>query len=283
MSKVLVTGASGQLGTDLVLALKQQDHDVYGYGRDLLDVTNFDDVKHLVREIHPDVVIHAAAYTKVDQAESEPDQAYIVNAIGTRNIAVVSDQIGAKLVYVSTDYVFDGSRDQPYDEFQPTSPLGVYGKSKLAGEQYVRDFHSRFFIVRTSWVFGSNGNNFVNTMLKLAKEKEMLSVVSDQVGSPTYTGDLAGCIVQMITSEKFGVYHVSNSGSCSWYEFAKEIFDQLSMDITVLPVTTEEFPRPAPRPKNSVFDHQALRLNGFGELRSWQGALTAFLGENKRG
>lgn len=278
-NKVLVTGAKGQLGMDLVQALKQKGYEVHGFGRDVLDITQFEDVSQVLHKICPNVVIHAAAYTNVDLAESEPDRAYDVNAYGTRNIAVVAEQIGAKLVYVSTDYVFDGTSPDPYHEFSATGPIGIYGKSKLAGELFVRDHHSRFFIVRTSWVFGRQGKNFVKTMLNLAKDKNILSVVSDQVGGPTYTVDLVQCILNIMASEKYGIYHVSNSGRCSWYEFAKEIFEQADIDIQVLPVTTKEFRRPAPRPKNSLFDHMALRLNGFSELRYWKEALVAFLQE----
>lgn len=275
--KVLVTGAKGQLGRDLVSLLSQNNFEVYGYGRDELDITNFENVDQVFNEVKPDIVIHAAAHTKVDLAESEPDQAYLINAIGTRNIAVYAEKVQAKLVYVSTDYVFDGSATEPIDEFTPTCPLGVYGKSKLAGEQFVRDLHTKFFIVRTSWVYGEHGNNFVKTMLKLAKNNRQLKVVHDQVGSPTYTVDLAKVIIQLIQTEKYGTYHVSNSGQCSWYEFTKAIFEEAGIEVEVNPCTTEEFPRPAPRPAYSVFDHMSLRLNGFQEVRHWKEALHEFI------
>ena len=275
--KVLVTGAKGQLGRDLVSLLSQNNFEVYGYGRDELDITNFENVDQVFNEVKPDIVIHAAAHTKVDLAESEPDQAYLINAIGTRNIAVYAEKVQAKLVYVSTDYVFDGSATEPIDEFTPTSPLGVYGKSKLAGEQFVRDLHTKFFIVRTSWVYGEHGNNFVKTMLKLAKSNQQLKVVHDQVGSPTYTVDLAKVIIQLIQTEKYGTYHVSNSGQCSWYEFTKAIFEEAGIEVEVNPCTTEEFPRPAPCPAYSVFDHMSLRLNGFQEVRHWKEALHEFI------
>ncbi|MGY4110341.1 dTDP-4-dehydrorhamnose reductase [Aeribacillus pallidus] len=271
--KVLVTGAKGQLGTDLVLLLSDRGYEVYGYGKEELDITNFDQVKRVIREIHPDVVIHAAAYTKVDLAESKPDQAFLINSYGTRNVAVVSEAVGAKLVYISTDYVFDGTTTTPYNEFASTNPQNVYGKSKLAGEQFVRDLHSKFFIVRTSWVFGKHGNNFVKTMLKLAKERDELMVVNDQVGCPTYTVDLANCILDLIQTEKYGIYHVSNTGQCSWYEFAKAIFEEAGVNVKVNPCTTKDYPRPAPRPSYSVFDHMALRLNGFNNMRDWKKAL----------
>jgi dTDP-4-dehydrorhamnose reductase len=275
--KVVVTGAKGQLGTDLVHLLADRGYEVYGYGREELDITNFDQVKQVISEVNPDVVIHAAAYTKVDLAESEPDQAFLINAYGTRNVVVASEAVGAKLVYVSTDYVFDGTANVPYNEFAPTNPLSVYGKSKLAGEQFVRDLHSKFFIVRTSWVYGKHGNNFVKTMLKLAQERDELMVVHDQIGCPTYTVDLANCILELIRTEKYGIYHVSNSGHCSWYEFAKAIFEEAGIEVKVKPCTTNDFPRPAPRPAYSVFEHMALRLNGFKEMPHWRESLKNFI------
>lgn len=274
--KIVITGAKGQLGTDLVDLLSDKGHKVYGYGREELDITNFDQVHQVISNVKPDVVIHAAAYTKVDLAESEQDQAFLVNAYGTRNVAVASEAVGAKLVYVSTDYVFDGAANTPYNEFSPTNPMSVYGKSKLAGEQFVRDLHSKFFIVRTSWVYGKNGNNFVKTMLKLAQERDELKVVDDQVGCPTYTVDLAHCILDLIQTEKYGIYHVSNSGHCSWYEFAKAIFEEAGLEVKVNPCTTKDFPRPAPRPAYSVLEHMALRLNGFKEMPYWRDSLKSY-------
>lgn len=275
--KVVVTGAKGQLGTDLVHLLADRGYEVYGYGREELDITNFEQVKQVISEVNPDVVIHAAAYTKVDLAESEPDQAFLINAYGTRNVAVLSEAVGAKLVYISTDYVFDGTANVPYNEFAPTNPLSVYGKSKLAGEQFVRDLHSKFFIVRTSWVYGKHGNNFVKTMLRLAQERDQLIVVHDQIGCPTYTVDLANCILELIQTEKYGIYHVSNSGHCSWYEFAKAIFEEAGIEVKLNPCTMKDFPRPAPRPAYSVFKHMALKLNGFSEMREWREALKEFI------
>jgi dTDP-4-dehydrorhamnose reductase len=277
MIKVLITGAQGQLGQELAIHLKQEPFEVFGYGRERFDITNQAQVNQVVDEIKPDIIVHCAAYTKVDDAEKEQDLAFLINAIGTRNIAISSEKYGSKLVYFSTDYVFNGEENKPYTEFDNTNPLGVYGKSKLAGEHFVRDFHSKFFIVRTSWVFGKYGNNFVKTMLRLGQEKEQISVVNDPIGCPTYTLDLAKFIIQLIQTEKYGIYHVSNSGNCSWYEFAKEIFRISGLPTSVVPITTEQFPRPAPRPKYSVFEHLALRLNGFPELRKWEDALADFL------
>ncbi|WNS75201.1 dTDP-4-dehydrorhamnose reductase [Bacillus sp. DTU_2020_1000418_1_SI_GHA_SEK_038] len=275
--KVIVTGAKGQLGTDLVWMLESNGYEVFGYGREDLDITNINQVNEVFINITPDVVIHAAAHTKVDLAESEPDHAFLVNAIGTRNVSVAAEKINAKLVYVSTDYVFDGTASDPINEFKLSNPLGVYGESKLAGEKFVRNFHSKFYIVRTSWVYGKYGNNFVKTMLKLGEEKKELSVVDDQIGAPTYTVDLAERIIDLIQTEKYGVYHISNSGQCSWFEFAKAIFEESAIDVKVVPCTTKDFPRPAPRPSYSVLDHMGLRLNGFKEMPFWRDSLKKFL------
>jgi len=275
--KVLITGANGQLGKELVELFTEKGFEVYGFGRDKMDITNQVQVQEIIGAVKPDIVIHSAAHTQVDLAESEPDQAFLINAYGTRNVAVAAEAVGAKFVYVSTDYVFDGTTNKPYNEFSPTSPLGVYGKSKLAGEQFVRDFHSKFFIVRTSWVYGKYGVNFVKTMLKLGEERKELSVVSDQIGCPTYTLDLANAILELINSEKYGIYHISNSGSCSWYELAKEIFKEAKMEIKVIPCTTAEFPRPAARPAYSVLEHMSIELNQFSSIRSWREGLSAFI------
>ncbi|MFB4322081.1 dTDP-4-dehydrorhamnose reductase, partial [Priestia sp. BR_2] len=196
--KVLITGANGQLGKELVELFTEKGFEVYGFGRDEMDITNQAQVQEVISTLKPNIVLHSAAHTQVDLAESEPEQAFSINAYGTRNVAVAAEAVGAKLVYVSTDYVFDGTNDEPYNEFSPTSPLGVYGKSKLAGEQFVRDLHSKFFIVRTSWVYGKHGANFVKTMLKLGKERKELSVVDDQRGCPTYTLDLANAILELV-------------------------------------------------------------------------------------
>lgn len=278
--KVLITGANGQLGKELVELFTAKGFEVYGFGRDKMDITNQSQVQEVISTVKPNIVLHSAAHTQVDLAESEPDQAFLINAYGTRNVAVAAEAVGAKLVYVSTDYVFDGTNDEPYNEFSPTSPLGVYGKSKLAGEQFVRDLHSKFFIVRTSWVYGKHGANFVKTMLKLGEERKELSVVADQIGCPTYTLDLANAILELVDSEKYGIYHISNSGSCSWYEFAKEIFKISEMKVQINPCTTADFPRPAARPANSVFEHMSIKLNNFSSIRHWREALNSFLKNN---
>ncbi|UKS24976.1 dTDP-4-dehydrorhamnose reductase [Paenibacillus sp. HWE-109] len=276
--KILVTGANGQLGQDVVKLLGA-NHEVHGYGRDQLDITNESQCMEVITALRPDVVIHSAAYTAVDLAETEVKQAYAVNADGTKNLVIAAESVGAKFCYISTDYVFDGTSVTPYKEDDLTNPQSVYGKSKRAGEQYIESLSSKYFIVRTSWVYGSYGTNFVKTMLNQAKTRDSLKVVSDQLGSPTYTIDLALFLEQLVMTEKYGIYHASNSGSCSWYEFACAIFEESGLKVNVEPCTTEEFPRPAPRPRNSVMEHGTIRANGFEDLRPWREGLKAFLVE----
>ncbi|ASR45688.1 dTDP-4-dehydrorhamnose reductase [Paenibacillus kribbensis] len=283
--KVLVTGASGQLGKDVVKVFQEQGHDVLGYDREQLDITDLQQAVKIVGQYQPDAVIHCAAYTAVDAAESDIDGAYQVNASGTRNMALAAEKVGAKLVYISTDYVFDGTAEQPYHEYDNTNPQSIYGKSKRAGEILAQTLSSKYFIVRTSWVYGLHGNNFVKTMLKLGQEKPHLQVVNDQKGSPTYTVDLARFLAELVQTEKYGVYHASNSGSCTWYEFTQAIFQDaaelLGVKITAKldPCSTEQFPRPAERPCNSVMEHIAIRTNGLNDLRNWREGLRDFLKE----
>jgi len=275
--RILVTGANGQLGRELVELQAPRDMEIIGLDRKKLDITDLAQCRNVFQTYKPDAVIHCAAYTKVDQAESEPDEAYRVNAYGTRNAALAAQEFGAKFVYVSTDYVFDGRADKPYREYDRTDPQTVYGQSKLAGEQLVQSLTSRYFIVRTSWVYGKYGANFVKTMLKLAEERDRLKVVHDQIGSPTYTLDLARFLLELVRTDYFGIYHASNSGICSWYEFAKAIFEERGLNVQVEPCTTEEFPRPAPRPAWSVLDQGAIRAHGFKPIRPWREALRSFL------
>ncbi|TMV50996.1 dTDP-4-dehydrorhamnose reductase [Paenibacillus mesophilus] len=278
--RILVTGANGQLGQDLVKILTREQ-EVHGLGRDQLDITSEDQCNRVISDLRPDAIIHSAAYTAVDMAETEEDLAYKINAFGTRNLAIAAEKIGAKLCYISTDYVFDGTGSRPYREYDHPNPHSVYGKSKRAGEQLVQSLSSRYYIVRTSWVYGLYGANFVKTMLKLAQDRDTLKVVSDQVGSPTYTVDLARFLEQLVQTERYGIYHASNSGVCSWYEFAKAIFEEADIGINVKPCKTEDFPRPAPRPKYSVMDHMSIRVNQFEDLRDWREALKEFLDKNK--
>ncbi len=275
--KVLVTGAKGQLGQDILCLLEDQPWEVFGFGREELDITNEEKVSEKVLSIKPDIIIHTAAYTQVDQAESDEEIAFKVNAEGTKYLAQAAEAVGAKFCYVSTDYVFDGTKNEPYKVDDQTNPQTVYGRSKLVGEQYTQKYCSKSYIVRTSWVFGLYGNNFVKTMLRLAKEKKELGVVHDQVGSPTYTTDLASFIINLVQSDKYGIYHGSNSGVCSWYEFAKEVFKQSNIEIVVNPLTTKDFPRPAARPKYSVLNKGMIEENGFESFQDWKEALKDFL------
>ncbi|MEC0264329.1 dTDP-4-dehydrorhamnose reductase [Paenibacillus anseongense] len=276
--KILVTGANGQLGRDIVKILGTR-HEVYGLGREQLDITNEKQCENVLKALNPDVIIHTAAYTAVDLAEKKIELAFLVNAQGTKNLATIAESIGAKFCYISTDYVFDGMATNAYREDDETNPQSVYGKSKRAGEQNVQQLSSKFFIVRTSWVYGIYGANFVKTMLNLAKSRDSLMVVNDQFGSPTYTVDLVLFLEKLIQTEQYGIFHVSNTGICSWFEFACAIFEESGVKMQVNPCTTEEFPRPAPRPRNSAMQHEAIRANGFDEMRPWREALKAFLKE----
>ncbi|MCY9664827.1 dTDP-4-dehydrorhamnose reductase [Paenibacillus alginolyticus] len=277
--RIVVTGANGQLGRDVVKLLLGAKHEVHGFGREQLDITNENQCLKVLKALKPDVIIHSAAYTAVDLAETEEAIAYRVNADGTKNLAVASESIGAKFCYISTDYVFDGTATNAYREDDNTNPQSIYGKSKRAGERHVESLSSKHFIVRTSWVYGIYGANFVKTILNLAKTRDSLKVVSDQFGSPTYTVDLALFLEKLIQTDRYGIYHASNSGVCSWYDFACAIFEESGVKIKVDPCSTEEFPRPAPRPRNSAMEHEAIRANGFEDLRPWREGLRAFLNE----
>lgn len=281
--RILVTGAKGQLGFDLVKTLSTK-YLVLGCGWGMLDISNEDQCIKVVNDYNPDVVMHCAAYTAVDQAEIDIDQAYKINTVGTRNMVIASESVRAKFCYISTDYVFDGKSTEAYREYDNTNPINIYGKSKEAGEQLVQSLSSSYFIVRTSWLFGIHGKNFVKTILHLGSEKSEISVVNDQRGSPTYTVDLSNFLLELIDTYKYGIYHVSNSGECSWYEFAQAIFEEArvlgySYNIKINPCKTKEITQLAPRPRNSVMDHQSIRINGLKDLRSWREGLREFLKE----
>lgn len=273
---VMIIGAEGMLGHDLEDILSK-DHKVGTTTIDTLDITDIEKTIETVKDINPDVLVHAAAFTDVDGSESKEDLAYNVNALGTRNVAIACQEAGSALVYISTDYVFDGTKGQPYREYDQTNPLSVYGKTKHQGEVYIRDILNKFYIVRTAWLYGYHGPNFVTTMLKLAENHDSISVVSDQIGSPTYTRDLATAINQLITKPSYGIYHVTNSDHCSWYEYAQEIFQNAGIDIEIKPVSTEEFGSPAPRPLYSVLDNYNWRMEGFPPIRSYKDALKEYM------
>ena len=274
--KIMIIGSEGMLGHDLVDVLSAE-HEISTTTIDTLDITDIDKTIKTVKKNNPDVLVHAAAFTDVDGSESNPDLAYKVNAIGTRNVAVACKEADCAMVYICTDYVFDGTGTKPYREYDQTKPLGVYGKTKHVGEVYVRDILDKFYVVRTAWLYGYHGPNFVSTMLKLAENNSTINVVNDQIGSPTYTVDLANAIARIIKRPAYGIYHITNSEQCSWYDFAREIFTQAGIEVTVKPVTTEEFPRPAPRPKYSVLEHYSWKMEGYPEIRSYKEALADYL------
>lgn len=277
--KVLVTGVKGQLGYDVMAELAKRNIEAIGVDIDEMDITDKISVEKVIGEAAPDVVVHCAAYTAVDAAEDNEALCRRVNADGTRNIAEVCKKLDCKMVYISTDYVFDGQGTRPWEPDDERHPLNVYGQTKYEGELAVQENLSRYFIVRIAWVFGKNGKNFVKTMLKLAETHDKLTVVNDQFGSPTYTYDLARLLVDMIQTDKYGIYHATNEGICTWYEFACEIFRQAGVKIEVTPVPASEYPAKAKRPENSRLDKSKLTENGFERLPSWQDALARYLKE----
>ncbi|MFC5734286.1 dTDP-4-dehydrorhamnose reductase [Cytobacillus gottheilii] len=276
---VLVTGYTGQLGYDVVREGKKRGISMIGIGREDLDITNEEEVYKYVQYVNPDVIIHCAAYTAVDKAEDEKESCWKVNVLGTKFIATAAKKVKAKLMYISTDYVFDGKGEEPFKEEDKPVPVGYYGLTKYEGEKIVRDLYEDYFIVRISWVFGTNGHNFIKTMIQLSETRNELNVVGDQCGSPTYTFDLARLLIDMIQTEKYGVYHASNEGFCTWAEFATEIFTQTNKAVTINSISTEEYPTRAVRPKNSRMSKQKLVENGFEPLPKWQDALKHYLNE----
>ncbi|MGB9937109.1 MAG: dTDP-4-dehydrorhamnose reductase [Methanobacterium sp.] len=274
--KVLIIGSEGMLGHDLVDVLSAEN-EISTTTIDTLDITDIDKTIQTIKDVNPDVVVHAAAFTDVNGSESKKDLAYKVNAIGTRNVAVACREADSALVYICTDYVFDGTKGSTYYEYDKPNPLSVYGKTKHLGEIYIRDILNKFYIVRTAWLYGFHGPNFVTTMLNLAKTNDTISVVDDQIGSPTYTVDLAEAIAKLIKKPAYGIYHITNSDHCSWYEYAKEIFKIAGVKVEVKPVSTEEFPTPAPRPKYSVLENYNWKMEGFKEIRSYKDALRDYM------
>lgn len=277
--RILVTGASGQLGYDVERELERRGIEHLGTSSRELDITDREAVERLMAAYRPDAAIHCAAYTKVDLAEDEPERCWAVNADGTRNLAAACREIGAKMLYISTDYVFPGTGEQFRRTDDPVSPVNTYGRSKLAGELAVQSLLETYFIVRISWVFGKNGNNFVKTMLRLAETKAELSVVCDQIGSPTYTADLAPLLCDMVQTERYGVYHATNEGTCAWSEFAEAIFELAGRQVVVHPIPTSAYPTRAARPLNSRMSKERLRDNGFQALLEWKDALARYLKE----
>lgn len=275
--RILVTGVKGQLGYDVVNELEKRGHTAIGVDIDEMDITDAEAVDRVITEADVEAVIHCAAYTAVDAAEDNLELCRKVNATGTENIAKVCKKLDLKMVYISTDYVFDGEGERPWEPDDRRDPLNAYGIGKYEGELAVEENLEKYFIIRIAWVFGVNGKNFIKTMLKLGETRDEVSVVNDQIGSPTYTYDLARLIVDMVETEKYGRYHATNEGFCSWYEFACEIFRQAGMNVKVNPVTSDEFPTKAKRPHNSRMSKEKLSENGFERLPSWQDALKRYL------
>ena len=273
--KILVTGANGMLGTDLCEVLK--DEDLIATTHKDLDITDLDMVRSKFKEYNPDIIINCAAMTNVDACETEKDLAYNLNAEGPKNLAIATKEIDGTVVHISTDYVFKGDKHRPLLEDDEIGPDSIYGKSKLQGEENVENILDKYFILRTAWLYGVHGSNFIKKMLELSQNHDTLTVVNDQEGSPTFTKDLSLAIKEIIYSDKYGVYHVTNSGNTTWYEFSKLIFKKKGIDVNVKPVSSEEFDAPAPRPHYSVLSHDKWIKNGFTELRTYKEALDEYL------
>jgi dTDP-4-dehydrorhamnose reductase len=289
LMRILITGGKGQLGCQIHSILDRKkselgnidktylDAEVKYVDFDELDITKLNDVNNLTYEFKPSVIINCAAYTNVDKCESDMDNAFKVNALGTRNLAIASQKIGAKFLHVSTDYVFNGAGNVPFKEYDLPQPVSVYGKTKLLGEQYVRENCSKYFIVRTAWLYGKQGKNFVYTIMKAAKEKGHLDVVDDQRGNPTNAEDLAYHILKLILTEEYGIYHCTGTGECSWYDFASRIVEYAGIECTVDSVTSEKINRAAKRPAFSSLDNMMLRCTIGDEMRQWEEALKSFI------
>ena len=279
--RVLVTGAKGQLGSDLLCELSKRNIESVGIDIEDLDITDANATKRVIEKINNDAkidaIIHCAAYTAVDAAEDNEAIVTKINAEGTKNIAEVAKTLDVAMMYISTDYVFDGEGKRPWEPDDKRAPLNVYGMAKYKGELYVEELVKKYFIVRISWVFGLHGNNFIKTMLRLGKERGAVSVVNDQIGSPTYTPDLSRLLADMIVTDKYGRYHATNEGLCSWYDFSVEIFKQANLDVAVTPVSSDAFSVKAKRPHNSRMDKSKLTENGFKLLPTWQDALGRYL------
>lgn len=287
--KILITGARGQLGTEIAKCFERgytelgtpdilkEKNDIRLIDIDELDISDIDALRRLMQAEKYDAVINCAAYTNVNKCETERVTAFKANAIGPRNLAITAEEIGAKLIHVSTDYVFSGDGNTPYVEWDLCNPQSVYGKTKYIGEEYVKQFSTKYFIVRTAWLYGYYGNNFVKTMIKIASEKGACRVVCDQRGNPTNAADLAHHILKLLPTSEYGVYHGTGAGECSWYEFTKEIVKLSGIDATVSPCTTEEYPTPAKRPAYSSLENMMFAATVGDEFRQWQDALACFM------
>lgn len=287
--RILISGANGQLGKELTRILNTgfaeigeipctlKNADIINTDVDNLDITNINDVLSFVENERPQVIINCSAFTNVDLCETDKDTAFNVNSLGPRNLAIAAQKVNTKLIHVSTDYVFSGDGNEPYCEYDICNPQSIYGKTKYLGEQYVKEFCSKYFIVRTSWLYGYEGNNFVKTIMNLAEQRESIKVVNDQRGNPTNANDLAYHILKLVDSNEYGIYHCTGNGECSWYDFACKIVEYANINCEVMPCTTEEFPRPAKRPSYSSLNNMMLKNTIGDKMRFWQDALKNFI------
>jgi dTDP-4-dehydrorhamnose reductase len=283
--KLLIIGCNGQLGRDMMRAGSNRNFDTRGVDFPAVDITNAQSIRDAVSHALPDVIINCAAHTAVDACEKDAEKAYAINCDGVRHLANAAKQVGARCVHISTDYVFDGTKKGPYVETDAPHPISVYGKSKLAGEQELIKTYDRYFIVRIAWLYGTRGNNFLKTIRSLAEKSaatgEPLKVVNDQIGTPTYTMHVCKQILSLINTDRFGLFHSTNEGQCSWYDFAKAIVSAYGLLARVVPCTTEEFPRPAPRPANSVLENERLKKLGLNIMPQWEEGLEEYMREEK--
>ena len=277
MNNILVTGSTGQLGSDVVKELLKRGYSTLSPNRSELNLCSEDNIRNYILNSNCEAIVHCAAYTQVDKAEDEKDLCIKINATATKHIAKCAKILDIPMIYISTDYVFDGTKDGKYTENDETNPLNIYGESKLAGEKYVQEILDKYYIVRTSWVFNINGKNFIETMLRLSKANNQLSIVNDQIGSPTYTKDLSRLLVDMLETSKYGLYHATNEGYCSWYEFANTIFKLANINIDIKAINSNEYASRAKRPMNSKLSKDKLIEYGFKPLPHWEDALKDYL------
>lgn len=277
MNNILVTGSTGQLGSDVVKELLKRGYSTLSPNRSEFNLCSEDSIRNYILNSNCEAIVHCAAYTQVDKAEDEKDLCIKINATATKHIVKCAKILDIPMIYISTDYVFDGTKDGEYTENDETNPINIYGESKLAGEKYVQEILDKYYIVRTSWVFNINGKNFIETMLRLSKSNNQLSIVNDQIGSPTYTKDLSRLLVDMLETSKYGLYHATNEGYCSWYEFANTIFKLANINIDIRAINSNEYASRAKRPLNSKLSKDKLIEYGFKPLPNWEDALKDYL------